>query len=1373
MEADCAERQTNEIEALRAIYGSDFIDLEGPVIWSRRLHRFQIRLRPSSDFQEQNILLALEILFTANYPQILPQIKIVETNELHPKQVENLRKCIADTSTSLKGNEMIFEVTSNCQQLLDTYAYQSTKPSLEEDRLRRLREQERHKAEELARRKQHEEREAKHRSQMLENQVLEQLEAERLEDEPTEPEVLLRAPGVEDLVTLHRPTVYNGYWFQQLAGSVEIATDMFGKSFLVKPVAEDLDDEPLVLTRITLDDPFWDTRKGQRRLHDLQAELNTVHKLRHPAVLPLIAFQMDKLPVGCELLLVLPFAPTSLSDTLHAVGGVGLGVCRSWCIQLLEGLDALHRNGLRHRSLSPDTVCISHRKETDETSVILKHPAYFQTLCELLRDGGGTSHEHSTSKADLWQFGILVVQILGGGMLGGDPLTFVKSKRWPESLKSFLSIIFVPDPSKRPSALDMLTSQFLRENDEFLLEQTNRETLSGQQPAQLSRYKQDFDEGVALGRGGFGQVVKARNKLDGRVYAVKKISANQQTLSNILQEVVLLSRLNHQYVVRYYTVWLEDSTDDTADPSVDASFASYYSVESVDEVCDSTLYIQMEYCENHTLGDLIAAGLYKRQDEYWRLLRQILEALAYIHEESIIHRDLKPKNIFIDENRCVKIGDFGLARSFIQSVPSRAGASAEAKAQEEGLTSDVGTSLYVAIEIEEGLPYNEKADMYSLGVIFFEMVYGMDTMMERVKTLRSIRDGKFPPSFLARKFSQQYSLIADLLQKTPASRPSARQLLESGRIPVGDEGNLTVKEALRNNREAAANMARALFANPPEAPAQQVLYDRNVGPQVTTKQALGLAQAISSTREIFSRHGAVENNLSRSRIFPRSTLIGTKDNVEILDPKGNILQLPRDLTLPHARRLAESMPEYPKTFSISPVFRTSAENRGHYPEVRLAAAFDVISTSSTTLLEDAETLAVLCEVAPSNATIIVSHSSIFQSALNYLGLSVTRYFQDSNEHVLQQFRFRDDIDNPTRLLALLGDDEKVIFALNHLRDVLSLANKLAGPCKFRVDPLCYSSQFDCGISFVLEDDHGKECAWGGRYDSLIQRFRHSVLDRKTPTARAVGFTQHVNPLQADIGGRCQVLITTFHESNLTTACAELLRLLWTSGVSADLVRRTSSSEELASIASSQNVPVVVVVKQMHAFAPETFKPLKVRSIPQRFEADMTPTELVSFILAEYGRRNASSAQLPVPAISMSSPAVPLQTLVSPAKSEGEADSEHKIIILSESGKLKGGRKNRWFFEEKCDQAASKYIRELGSAPLISLDLRDDVISAICAVPLRSLEDWKRRVVGQSPSQKGYILGTIQPRLATEALRSQRMILYSSKSENVFIYDVPS
>lgn len=97
-----------------------------------------------------------------------------------------------------------------------------------------------------------------------------------------------------------------------------------------------------------------------------------------------------------------------------------------------------------------------------------------------------------------------------------------------------------------------------RPSNSVSLQRRPRLDSFGAMPA-FSRYHQDFDEAGHLGRGGFGQVVKARNKLDGRFYAVKKISqTSAAALKDTLSEIMLLSRLNHPYVVRYYTAWLEE-----------------------------------------------------------------------------------------------------------------------------------------------------------------------------------------------------------------------------------------------------------------------------------------------------------------------------------------------------------------------------------------------------------------------------------------------------------------------------------------------------------------------------------------------------------------------------------------------------------------------------------------------------------------------------------------------------------------------------------------------------------------------------------------------------------------------------------------------
>jgi hypothetical protein len=215
----------------------------------------------------------------------------------------------------------------------------------------------------------------------------------------------------------------------------------------------------------------------------------------------------------------------------------------------------------------------------------------------------------------------------------------------------------------------------------------------------VSRYLSDFEELEFLGKGGFGSVIKVKNRVDGQViflfqwqmYAIKKIKLDPNDIEAskvILREVQALSRLFHQYVVRYYQSWFEtyehDSKKDLnseseSDYESDDSSVESHSYDWLQSTQDSSryleisfrslspknipvsnrnrkmiLYIQMEYCENKTLWDVIQGGLV--ESECWRLLHQILEGLDHIHKVGLIHRDLKPTNIFLDRDGNVKIG---------------------------------------------------------------------------------------------------------------------------------------------------------------------------------------------------------------------------------------------------------------------------------------------------------------------------------------------------------------------------------------------------------------------------------------------------------------------------------------------------------------------------------------------------------------------------------------------------------------------------------------------------------------------------------------------------------------------------------------------
>ncbi|XP_068555200.1 eukaryotic translation initiation factor 2-alpha kinase 1 isoform X2 [Anas acuta] len=235
------------------------------------------------------------------------------------------------------------------------------------------------------------------------------------------------------------------------------------------------------------------------------------------------------------------------------------------------------------------------------------------------------------------------------------------------------------------------------------------------------------------------------------------------------------------------------------------------------------LHIQMQLCEL-SLWDWIVdrnkkyserteetASPYHLVDVNWtmKIFQELLEGVCYIHSMGVMHRDIKPRNIFLHgSDRRVKIGDFGLACKDLLSDDVDQWFHTE---QINGLThtSGVGTCLYASPEQLQGSDYDFKSDMYSLGVILFELFQPFGTEMERVEVLTHLRNGHIPHTFY-KNWPVQAKYVKLLTSQVSTERPTAAQLCESELFHTTEHVIYNLQQKLRQQEEEIEELKEKL-----------------------------------------------------------------------------------------------------------------------------------------------------------------------------------------------------------------------------------------------------------------------------------------------------------------------------------------------------------------------------------------------------------------------------------------------------------------------------------------------------------------------------------------------------------------------------------
>ncbi|XP_043254537.1 eukaryotic translation initiation factor 2-alpha kinase 1-like isoform X1 [Colletes gigas] len=177
----------------------------------------------------------------------------------------------------------------------------------------------------------------------------------------------------------------------------------------------------------------------------------------------------------------------------------------------------------------------------------------------------------------------------------------------------------------------------------------------------------------------------------------------------------------------------------------------------------ATLYIQMTLCEKTLQQWLDERIELTSQTMIIAVLTQVLCGLDYIHSCGIVHHDIKPSNIFIStSNRLqIQLGDFGLACPL----------------QSENRHSILGTHMYAAPEQLQG-KCDPKSDIYSLGIVFLELLVHTETHMERIEIIQSLKRGQIPTTLTA-TYPKWAHIVSQLVQTDPKKRPSTSQLLQN------------------------------------------------------------------------------------------------------------------------------------------------------------------------------------------------------------------------------------------------------------------------------------------------------------------------------------------------------------------------------------------------------------------------------------------------------------------------------------------------------------------------------------------------------------------------------------------------------------------
>jgi eukaryotic-like serine/threonine-protein kinase len=283
------------------------------------------------------------------------------------------------------------------------------------------------------------------------------------------------------------------------------------------------------------------------------------------------------------------------------------------------------------------------------------------------------------------------------------------------------------------------------------------------QKAKVTAARENFEPGTVLadryeiiallGQGGMGAVYKAHDRELDRVVAVKfirpELAKNPEVLRRFKQELILARQVTHKNVIRIFDLGQADGFK----------------------------FITMDFVEGQDLRALLLEKGKLAPEQAARVMLQICRALEAAHVEGVIHRDLKPQNIMLDGSGRVYVMDFGIARSAYLPGMTQTGAL-------------IGTPEYMSPEQGRGEKLTERSDIFSLGIIFYELLTGKSPYYSDtpLATLwKRMQEKATPPVVVDPTLPQALSgIVVKALEIEPENRfASAREMAEQLEIWLG------------------------------------------------------------------------------------------------------------------------------------------------------------------------------------------------------------------------------------------------------------------------------------------------------------------------------------------------------------------------------------------------------------------------------------------------------------------------------------------------------------------------------------------------------------------------------------------------------------